>query len=330
MGKYLGLPEHFRRRKRDLFTSIVEKIKQRAKNWSNRYLSPAGKMTMVKSFISPIPSHAMTCFKLPVSLCKRIQSALTCFWWNDRDVTKKIDWVAWPKMTQTTDKGGLNFRDVQSFNDAYLGKLSWRLLQNPDCLLGRILLPKYCKDEGLMKVRDSDAISHGWRGILIGRDLIAQHSGWAIGNGMSINIWTDAWLSLSEQERPMGPAPASLLTTTVSDLFVPGTRDWDVGTIQQIIPHAERAIRAIKPSHTGAPDKRIWLLTPNGDYSVKSGYAAAMLSKPIAPEMQNPETNWRKCVWRLQTTPKIKMLIWKIFHGALPVGDQLLVRNIAT
>lgn len=43
VGKYLGLPEHFGRRKRDLFTSIVEKIKQKAKSWTNRFLSLLGR-----------------------------------------------------------------------------------------------------------------------------------------------------------------------------------------------------------------------------------------------------------------------------------------------
>ena len=330
VGKYLVLPEHFGRQKRDLFTSIVDQIVQKAKGWSNRFLSPAGKMVMLKSVLSPIPSHAMTCFKLPVSLCKRIQSALTRFWWDDRDGTKKIDWVAWSKMIQPKDNGGLEFREIQSFNDAYLAKLSWRLLQNPTCLLGRILLPKYCKDEGLITVTETDAISHGWRGILIGRDLLTQNMGWAVGNGTSINVWTDAWLSHNAQARPMGPAPALLMTTTVADLFVPETREWDIERIQQILPHAERAIRAIKPSRMGAPDKRIWLLTPNGEYSVKTGYAAALLNKPIELDMQIPEINWQKCVWKLQTTPKIKLFIWKAFHGALPVGEQLLVRHIST
>ena len=39
VGKYLGLPEHFGRKKKDLFSSIVERIKQKASSWSNRYLS---------------------------------------------------------------------------------------------------------------------------------------------------------------------------------------------------------------------------------------------------------------------------------------------------
>lgn len=82
VGKYLGLPEHFGRKKKDLFTSIVERIKQKASGWSNRFLSSVGKMVMLKSVLSPIPSFAMTCFKLPLSLIKRIQSAVTRFLQN--------------------------------------------------------------------------------------------------------------------------------------------------------------------------------------------------------------------------------------------------------
>ncbi|KAL0648556.1 hypothetical protein Bca4012_046847 [Brassica carinata] len=41
IGKYLGLPEHFGRRKRYIFASIVDRIRQRAQSWTNRFLSGA-------------------------------------------------------------------------------------------------------------------------------------------------------------------------------------------------------------------------------------------------------------------------------------------------
>lgn len=82
-GKYLGLPEHFGRRKRDLFTSVVDKIRQRAASRSTRFLSKAGKLTMLKSVLTAIPTYPMSCFELPASLCKRIQSVLTRYWWDD-------------------------------------------------------------------------------------------------------------------------------------------------------------------------------------------------------------------------------------------------------
>lgn len=40
--------------------------------------------------LTPIPSHAMNCFKLPVSLCKRIQSVVTRFWWDGNDGSRKM------------------------------------------------------------------------------------------------------------------------------------------------------------------------------------------------------------------------------------------------
>lgn len=74
----------FQTRKRDLFAGIVNTIKQKASGWSNRFLSITGKLVMLKSVLSPIPSFAMSCFKLPFSLIKRIQSAVTRFMWDDR------------------------------------------------------------------------------------------------------------------------------------------------------------------------------------------------------------------------------------------------------
>ena len=69
--KYLGLPKHFARRKRDLFTTIVDRIRQRASTRSSRFLSKAGKLMMLKPVLTAIPTYSMSCFELPASLCKR-------------------------------------------------------------------------------------------------------------------------------------------------------------------------------------------------------------------------------------------------------------------
>lgn len=73
VGKYLGLPEHFGRKKRDLFASIVDKIHQKVVSYQSRFLSTAGKATMLQSVLSSILSFAMTFFELPVGLCNKIQ-----------------------------------------------------------------------------------------------------------------------------------------------------------------------------------------------------------------------------------------------------------------
>jgi len=176
----------------------VDRIKQKALSWSSRFLSSAGKLTMLKSVLSTMPTYTMSCFQLPLSLCKRIQSALTRFWWDSKPDQRKMSWISWQKMTLSFKSGGLGFRDVQTFNKALLAKLSWRLLQNPSCLLAKLLLGKYCKHSTLLDCKVSNSASHGWRSICLGRDVLNLQLGRLIGNGLTTPIWRAPWLSLTK------------------------------------------------------------------------------------------------------------------------------------
>lgn len=157
-----------------------------------------------------------------------------------------------------------------------------------------------------------------------------ENAGWIVGNGNSLNVWDSDWLSLTNKERPMGPAPESLVNLKVSDLFLPGINDWDLDTIRRLLPFEEDKIRLLKPSITGAPDRLVWLKSSSGEYTTKSGYAAALplhLDHALLPQGE-PDFQWKKNVWTLLTAPKIKLFVWKTFHGALPVGEQFRRRQL--
>lgn len=167
VGKYLGLPENFGRRKRDIFAVLVDRIRQRAHSWTTRFLSGAGKLVLLKAVLAAMPTYSMSCFKLPASLVKQLQSILTRFWWDLSPEVKKMCWVAWDKLTYPKSAGGLGFREIAQFNDAMLAKISWRILQNPSSLLAKILLGKYCNRTNFLEVASPSVASHGWRGILL-------------------------------------------------------------------------------------------------------------------------------------------------------------------
>lgn len=38
--------------------------------------------------------------------------------------------------------------------------------------------------------------------------------------------------------------------------------------------------------------------------------------------------DWNAQIWKTKAAPKIKLFFWKAIHGALPVGEQLEVRNV--
>lgn len=330
VGKYLGLPEHFGRKKKDSFTSIVDRIRQRALSWSNRFLSGAGKMTLLKSVLTAMPSYAMSCFQIPASLCKRIQSALTRFWWDSSPLKKSMCWVSWEKMTKSKQDGGLGFRDVKNFNSALLGKLGWRIIQKPDCLLARVLLGKYCHSSNFLRVKCPSNASHGWRSILVGRDLLLKNLGWVIGDGRSIKVWKDPWLSLTTPKQPMGPPPCSSQHLLVHDLFLQDSLEWDIPKVTATLPAFSDEILSLKPSRLGAADRLVWLGNPTGVYTTKSGYHVANGPNAIigSPSPPSSDVNWKKAVWDLKTAPKVKLFLWKALQGALPTGQQLLSRHL--
>lgn len=332
-GKYLGLPELFGRKKKDLFSLIVDRIKQRALSWSSRFLSSAGKLTLLKSVLAAIPAYTMTCFQLPNSLHKRIQSALTRFWWDANLEKRKMCWISWKKMTKSFKTGGLGFRDIKNFNNALLAKISWRILTKPSCLLAKVLLGKYCKNSSFLDCQVPNSASHGWRSICAGRDLLNPHLGKMIGSGDDTPIWRCPWLSLNSPVSPMGPPSEASQFWTVADLRHHDTLEWNVPLIKKILPLYEEEILSLQPSTLGAPDTWAWLPAADGVYSTKSGYFESLNEEDkdsgSSDNLAPASFEWKANIWGLKCSPKTKLLLWKTAQNALPVGSNLQIRHIS-
>lgn len=127
------------------------------------------------------------------------------------------------------------------FNQAFLAKIAWRIITVPDSFLARILIGKYCHKKNFLEVDLPKVCSHGWRGILQGRNLLREKLGKAIGNGMTTRVWRDSWMSLDEQLKFCGPE------------------------------FKEKILR-LHPSQAGAEDCFIWHPLPSGIYTTRSGY----------------------------------------------------------
>lgn len=84
--------------------------------------------------------------------------------------------------------------------------------------------------------------------------------------------------------------------------------DWDLKMIRLHLPHYEEVIRKLNPSSFGAKDTLVWLPEKSGVYSSKSGYAIAKVYNSSTDE----DFNWRKCIWNVKCSPKIKHFLWKM------------------
>lgn len=134
---------------------------------------------------------------------------------------------------------------------------------------------------------------------------------------------------MTERKRPIGPPTENEVNLKVSDLISNETKEWEKQRVERSFPHLADNILSIKTRKWGGEDKQVLLKHKSGSYTTKTGYLSATEAKGDIgdQDIANPQ-EWLKDVWKIQTAPKLKLFIWKIKHGALPVGDRLEARHI--
>ncbi|XP_020867739.1 uncharacterized protein LOC110224809 isoform X1 [Arabidopsis lyrata subsp. lyrata] len=203
-GRYLGLPEAVGRNKYNAFSYIIQRVKNKLESWYSKFLSQAGKEVLIKSVATALPTYSMSCFLLPKKLVNQLSALIRRYWWSSSKDKSKIPWVSWNQMTKLKQHGGMGFRDLFKFNIALLAKQSWRILKEPHSLLSRVIKAKYYSKSNLMNAKIGHRPSHAWRSIYQGTQLIKQGLRWRIGDGATVEIWSDQWLDTPP--RPARPA----------------------------------------------------------------------------------------------------------------------------
>jgi hypothetical protein len=64
---YLGLPILMGNSKKRAFQGIIDKVLSRIEGWRAKTLSQAGKLVLIKSVATTLPSYAISSFMLPIS-----------------------------------------------------------------------------------------------------------------------------------------------------------------------------------------------------------------------------------------------------------------------
>ncbi|CAA7054860.1 unnamed protein product [Microthlaspi erraticum] len=116
------------------------------------------------------------------------------------------------------------------------------------------------------------------------------------------------------------------------DLIDFQTRRWDEGKLRETFyPEDVEMILKAQPVTRGE-NYWSWNHSPNGDYTVKSGFwLASSINKKVLWEEagQLPSLNiLKQRAWSIQTTSKIQNFLWKVLNGTISVADKLQERGM--
>lgn len=99
----------------------------RLSSWKKNYISLGGKITLIKSTLSNLPTYYLSIFKAPCKVIKAFENMQRDFQWEPGD--SKKDLLKWETVCRPIDTGGLGLGNLAIWNDALLSKWLWRFLK---------------------------------------------------------------------------------------------------------------------------------------------------------------------------------------------------------
>ncbi|KAF7834643.1 putative LRR receptor-like serine/threonine-protein kinase [Senna tora] len=176
-----------------------------------------------------------------------------------------------------------------------------------DALWARVLRGKYhCGGDDLIpQMKCSSNSSRLWKAVVRNWDHVNDGMEWRVGNGASINFWTDCWVPNYNRlcDIVTDPIPSDDILSAKVSKYVTPSGEWNLNQFQFLIPdHARLKIAAILPPSDGnGQDKLAWKFSKDEGLGMNEGVE---------------DKFWRK-VWHLKVPQRVKSFIWLCGHNKL-------------
>ncbi|XP_021726927.1 protection of telomeres protein 1a-like [Chenopodium quinoa] len=95
--------------------------------WSTRNFSYAGRVKLIETVFLSLHIYWAQIMVLPKKVLKDVEQACINFLWHGSDLKQSPNLVAWKEVCKSKKEGGLNIRDIHSWNIAAMGKHVWAI-----------------------------------------------------------------------------------------------------------------------------------------------------------------------------------------------------------
>ncbi|XP_008810221.2 uncharacterized protein LOC103721694 [Phoenix dactylifera] len=161
-----------------------------------------------------------------------------------------------------------------------------------------------------------------WREMCARAMLVLQEIRWAIGDGRSIDVLEDSWVTAQPLSRlPTLVDSGRLAGHTVSDLMSSEEGRWREEMIREVFgAHLAEMVLALPVPMRGETDRLVW--APTGRTQVRARDLQALFRGEPARQI---EGGW---IWRMRTHPRVALFFWKVAWGCLPTRSVLVRRGM--
>ena len=141
---YLGMLLGASHKSPSIWNPILEKVNRKLAAWKKLYLLKGGRLTLLKSTLSSLPTYFLSLFTIPTHVANKIEKLQRDFLWGD----SKTHLLGWEKVCMPIANGGLGIRKLTTFNKALLGKWLWRFGIEENRLWRRVVALKFGEEWG--------------------------------------------------------------------------------------------------------------------------------------------------------------------------------------
>ncbi|XP_039136185.1 uncharacterized protein LOC120273588 [Dioscorea cayenensis subsp. rotundata] len=316
---YLGIPIVGRRPRRQDWEVLILKIKVRLSSWKANYLPLGGRLILINSVFSELPTYWMSIFRLPKWVCKCIDRLRRDFLWSGPDIDHpKCRLVNWRRLCLPRSQGGWGIINLEDFNCALLGKWWWKVVNDEFWCGSAPIIHNYFQHHSKWNLwlPRSRHCSFFWNGLFHSLDAFKACLNSLVENGESTLLWLDNWYN--------GGAPKFFWR----DEFLHSTSPF--ATVREVIwdlpsdamrtdPVLCSTLSKIQSATREQPDKKTWKLSANGSFFVKSFYKF-LIDRGLRCEVT-------PIIFKGFVPRKIAAFAWLVWNRKILTLDTLFARG---